>query len=155
MTPSTAKTIVALYQAGGKGKSETIREFAKELLVAYPAYKPVWPIGSAFKVPVSTDFRMVVSIGGKIIGVESKGDPNTDLDKRLLELSDKFACDVIICATRTKGDTVHAVDFLCSTRGYQTIWTSPYQIANPTSHSFVNNLKAKQILAMLHGLGIV
>jgi hypothetical protein len=146
-------TILAIKNSWDKGKTETLREFANLLLTTYPNCRAIYPIPA--KVPAKYDFRLVVEINGKIIGVESQGDPTTDLQKRLIDLVDNFHCEVILCSTRTKGETVWAVEHIESTRNFQTIWTTTYQIKNSSSHYFVNNLKAKHIMELLQRLSII
>jgi hypothetical protein len=147
------KTILSIWHTADKGKSETLREFGNLLLRTYPSFRPIFPVVAS--VPLTGDFRLVVEIKGKIIGVESQGDPNTSLENRLIDLADNFKCDIILCSSRTRGDTVLAVDNLVATRGFQTIWTSTYQIANRTQHTLVNQLKAKHILDLLQSLGLL
>lgn len=147
-----SKTILAVWNAGSKGKTETLREFANRLIATYP-HTPIFPI--PLIIPVNIDFRLVVEIGGIIVGVESQGDPNTNLEMRLLELTDVFNCDIILCTTRTRGETVHAVDNVADSRGYQTIWTSTYQIENAGVHNLVNNLKGQHILELLQRLSLI
>lgn len=147
------KTVLAVWHGAGKGKSSTLREFANLLLATYPKYIAIEPIPAS--VPVSGDFRLVIKIKGKIIGIESKGDPSTKLKARLLELADKYKCDVIICTTRTRGSTVTAVDNLYHNRGFETIWTSTYQFAGATQQKQANKLKAKHILDLLNSFSII
>lgn len=145
------KTVLSIWHTGDKGKTETLREFASLLLSTYPSFKPVFPAVAI--VPSSGDFRLVVQINGKRIGVESQGDPNTKLQYRLMDLADNYNCEVILCSTRTRGDTVVAVDNLQHTRGFDTIWTSTYQMDGGLQQSIANNLKAKHILELLQTLG--
>lgn len=145
------KTILAIWHVADKGKTATLREFANLLLVTYPTYIPIVPT-PAF-VPTTNDFRLVVEINGKIIGVESQGDPKTNLKGRLLDLADIFHCEIILCSTRTKNDTIDAVDNLWQTRGFQTIWTSTYQMA--TNHNLVNQAKARHLLDLLQTLRLI
>ena len=139
-------TIIAIWHVGGKGKSETIREFANLLLLSYPSCAVTKQTPPS--IPAS-DISWIVTVNGKTIGIESCGDPYTNLTERLNELSQKHNCDIIICATRTKGETVDAVNALSSI--YQVIWTSTYDTApnlNITQQS-LNQLKAKHILDIL------
>lgn len=149
----TLKTILTIWHSSNKGKTETLREFAKLLLTNYPKNEPIFPIPTI--IPTTGDFRIVVEINGKIIGVESKGDPKTKLKERLIDLADNFHCDIILCSSRTRGETVDAVDFLYQSRGFQTIWTSTYQMAKPTDRIFVNKLKAKHLLELLEELSLL
>jgi hypothetical protein len=145
------KTIVAIRHVHNKGKTATLREFANFLMLQYPKYIPIFPVPAI--VPISDDFRLVLKINGVIIGVESQGDPNTNLSGRLLELADGFKCDIIICSTRTKNDTVDAVDNIIQTKGFQAIWTSTYQMS--TNHQLVNQLKARHLLDLLQSLSLI
>jgi hypothetical protein len=147
------KTALAIWHKGDNGKTETLRESANLLLKTYPSLTPIFPTTAI--VPTTGDFRLVVQINQKIIGIESQGDPNTNLQNRLLELADNFKCEVILCSTRTRGDTVVAVDSLHHTRGFDTIWTSTYQVAGQSQQIIANNLKAKHILDLLQTLGII
>lgn len=147
------KTILAIWHSGDKGKTETLREFANLLLATYPLCIPIFPIPLVLS--PNGDIRLVVKINGRIIGVESWGDPTTKLKERLIDLADSYHCEIILCSTRTKGDTVKAVENLHNTRGFEMIWTSTYQIDNKTHHAFVNRLKAKHLLDLLIGLSLI
>ncbi|KAF2517517.1 hypothetical protein E0W68_11145 [Flavobacterium salilacus subsp. salilacus] len=152
-TNNKNKTILAVWNAGAKGKSNTLRAFANLLLRTYPSYNPIFPI--PMKVHAIDDIRVVVEINGVIIGVESQGDPNTHLQDRLTDLAKNYKCDIILCTTRTRGETVHAVYHVANVWGYQTILTSTYQIEDETQHNLVNELKAKHILDLLQSLGLI
>lgn len=145
------KTALSIWHTGNKGKTETIREFARLLLTTFPTLTPIFPTTSI--VPMTGDFRLVVRINGKIIGVESQGDPNTNLQNRLIDLVDNFNCEVILCTSRTRGNTVSAVENLHNTRGFDIIWASTYQVAGQPQQIMANNLKAKHILDLLQTLG--
>lgn len=147
------KTVIAISHSGNKGKTETVREFANLLLLNYPSARIIFPI--SFSVPQNGDFRLILEINGKTIGIESQGDPNTNLDGRLTDLAVNFNCDIIICATRTKGETVHAVFNLVNMRNFQSIWTSTYALANPAFFQIVNQLKAKHILELIQSLSLL
>ena len=147
------KTILAVWNKAEKGKTESIREFAKQLLTSYPSFTEIYPI--PMTIHPKWDFRIVVKINGKIIGIESQGDPNTGLEERLSELVNVYKCDVIICSTRTSGSTVYAVQNISTTYGYNDIWTSTYEIQGKTQQSFVNNLKGKHILDLLQSLKVI
>ncbi|QYJ68060.1 hypothetical protein [Flavobacterium litorale] len=153
MTVNNNKTILAVCNAGGKGKSNTLRAFANLLLSTYPTYKAIFPIPMV--VHAITDIRVVVEINGVIIGVESQGDPNTGLQGKLTDLAINYKCDIIICTTRTRGETVRAVKHVANTYGYETIWTSTYQIVDRTKHILVNDLKAKHILELIQSLQLI
>ncbi len=146
------KTILAVWHEAGRGKTQTLREFANLLLLTYPHYNPIFPVPAS--VPVRGDFRLVVEINNKIIGIESQGDPNTKLQDRLIYLADVYYCEVILCTTRTSGQTVAAVEYLCRNRKFADVWTSTYEITR-ANQPFANNIKAKHILELLQGLGVI
>ena len=146
-------TIIAVWNSGSKGKSATLRELANLIMTNYPNYKSISPRVAA---PIASgDFRLVVEINGVIVGIESKGDPNTNLEERLFELVDKYNCSLIFCSTRTKGETVWAVQNIANTKGFQKIWTSTYQIEDENTHEQINKLKAKHILELTQDLNLL
>jgi len=150
---SQQKTIVAVWNAEKKGKTESLRQFANNLLLTYPTHTSILP--NPANVPTTGDFRLIVEIGGIIIGIESQGDPNTKLRNRLIDLVTKFNCDIILCTCRTRGETVAAVENIRTAYGFQTIWTSTYQIEDRTQHNLVNNLKGQHILELLQNLRLI
>lgn len=147
------KTIIALWNSGNKGKTETLREFSNILINTYPNNTAISPI--PLNVPTKGDFRIVVEINGITVGIESQGDPNTNLRARLLDLANNFNCDLILCTTRTRGDTVHAVENLHYNFGYETIWTSTYQVSDLNLSNTVNQIKARHILDLLQTLNLI
>jgi hypothetical protein len=102
------KTVVALWHSKDKGKTDTLRELAR-LLLAHSTCNTILSI--PLEIRDDMDFRLIIEINKRRIGIESQGDPDTDIEKRLIELA--VSCDFIICATRTKGETVSAVNRLC------------------------------------------
>ena len=152
--PTSGKIVIALYNIENKGKSETLRAFAKLLMKTYPDFKIIF--ANPNEIPPINDFVLVGRIEDTIIGCISQGDPRSGLSKKLIDLADKYKCEVVLCATRIKGNTVKAVDEdLVEQRGFRSIWTSTYQIANPAHHNLVNQLKAKHILELLQKLKLV
>ena len=145
------KLVIAISNSSNQGKTETLRFFANLLLATYK-YKAISPNPAA--VHPDHDFRLVIEINGKIIGIESQGDPGTSMHRRLLELVN-MNCDIILCTARTRGETVWAVNDLHNTKGYERIWTSTYQIEDKTQHNHLNELKAKHLLGLIKSLGLL
>jgi len=140
------KYILAVWNRGGKGKTQTLHYLANHFIdTPYPGLNIIVHKTSS---SLKNDFRFVFEIGGKVIAIESQGDPNTNLALRIDDLIVKYKCDTIICATRTRGDTVQAVEY----SGYDTIWTSTYDILDHNNHQKVNELNAKHILELLQTL---
>lgn len=147
-------TILAIQNSSNKGKSATVREFANLLLTSCPSIVGIKPSVVLTQL-TQGEVSWVVNINGRIIGIESQGDPNTDLYLRLDELVVKYNCELIICTTRTKGETVGAVNIIKTKYGFDTIWTSSYDIENSNNHSLVNTLKANHILDLLVQLNLI
>lgn len=145
------RTIIAIWHSKDKGKTETIRRIANNLMELFPELIPVF--AEPAEVPLEGDFRLVIEINGIIIGLESQGDPKTGLRGRLEELVQSYNCDIIFCTTRTRGETVRAVDNIANNFGYNAIWTSTYQTAN--NHQQMNDLKARHLINLIQELGLL
>lgn len=140
------KYILAVWNRGGKGKTQTLHYLANHFIdTPYPGLNIIVPKTSS---SLKKDFRFVFEIGGKVIAIESQGDPHTNLAVRIDQLIVNYNCDTIVCATRTRGDTVQAVEY----SGYDTIWTSTYDIVDSSMHKKVNKLNAEHILKLLQTL---
>ena len=86
------------------GKGKTIREVYKKLLATFPDVKHKLFQRSAN----GRDLSAVLKIGGTMIGIESDNHPK-DRTERSLKLFLSKRCDVMVCATLTRGSTVEAV----------------------------------------------
>ncbi|MFZ0598519.1 MAG: hypothetical protein WAM46_16155 [Flavobacterium sp.] len=144
-------TIIAIWNSGGKGKSTTILNLANLLMSSYKTHKVIYCDKDPSK--LTTDFRLILEISGKKIALESKGDPKTDLEKRLADIAGKYQPNLIICSTRTRGETVQAVHNTAKKYSFDEIWTSTYQISH--SQSLANNLKSEHLLDLIGKLGLI
>ena len=144
-------TIIAIWNAGGKGKSSTILNLAKLLISTYPRHSVVFCSKNASALTI--DFSLILEIGGKIIALESQGDPNTDLEKRLDKIAITYKPDLVICSTRTRGETVQAVHRISQKHSFDEIWTSTYEIAH--SHNIVNTAKSEHLLDLIIRLSLI
>jgi hypothetical protein len=88
------------------GKSQTVRTVVEMLTTKHPDAK------IEHDHTTKVDVRVVLTINGLKIGIESQGDPSGRLIKQSLDLFVRLGCDVIICTTRTRGATVDAVNAL-------------------------------------------
>lgn len=96
--------IIALRCSKDTGKTNTIKLFSQLLQEKHPNtilldYYPETP----------HDIKFIFEIGKFKVGIESQGDPNSRLCKSLEEFVQK-KCDIIVCATRTRGQTVKFVE---------------------------------------------
>lgn len=139
------KTLIAVWNHGGRGKSATLRYFADLL---YKKSQVLFE--DNYLNPRGIDFRLILKYNGKIIAIESQGDPNTKLDKRLAEIVKEYNPRIILCTCRSSGKTVHAV--MAYEKDYDIIWTSTYQSARDEQHEELNRMKAKHILNLLQVL---
>jgi len=108
---ATLKNAISLRGTSKTGKSQTIRTFVELLTAKYP------DTISEHEHRTKTDIRVVLTVNRLQIGVESRGD-------RLIESLDLFVksgCDVIICATRSRGRTNDAVSAL-QFQGFDLYW---------------------------------
>ena len=98
------KKIVALKGSANKGKSETLRIVIQKLKEKY---------SSASYTPCELDDKdekcVFENLKGMKIGIETQGDPGYRLPKSLQDFAQK-KCNIIICACRTKGSTVNAIE---------------------------------------------
>lgn len=130
--------ILALYGTSNCGKTSTIKEVFEQLKIKYPK--------AAVRIEVSgpTDIKVYMDIKSKKIGIESQGDPNSRLEESLKDFVSK-KCDVIFCATRTRGMTVdwvnkytptHKIDFIAQ------------PVASKTTHLTSNKKSASNLIKM-------
>lgn len=144
-------TIIAIWNAGGKGKSSTILNLANLLMTSYPSHSVIYCSKNTSALTI--DFRLILEIGGKIIALESQGDPKTDLEKRLDKIAVTYEPDLVICSTRTRGETVQAVHRIARKHSFDEIWTSTYEIAH--SHNIVNTAKSEHLLDLIIRLSLI
>jgi hypothetical protein len=98
------KKVIALWGAARSGKSSTLKivymKLSKMAEGVIPGYTEE-----------GTDVRDIFLINGKKVGIESQGDPGSRLGKSL-SIFKKEGCELIICATRSKGHTKELVNKL-------------------------------------------
>lgn len=88
----------------GSGKGKTVRQVYKKLLDKFPDAENKLCQPSAN----GRDICVVLNIRGTMIGIESNNHPK-DRIERSLKLFLSKRCDVMVCATLTRGSTVEAV----------------------------------------------
>ena len=123
---SKSKIIICLYANADCGKTKTIRSLFLKLGGDRDALK-------------KDDFIADVFFGGKKIGFASQGDPGTQ-QKENIEDHAKNGCDIIVTASRSKGDTVGNVSEIANKYGYKIVWISPfyfYDKKDATEKSFL------------------
>ena len=133
------KTIIAVYGAAQKGKTETLKIVASILRNC-----PTFELIKEEQVN-GIGIRLVCKVNGKKIAVETLGDHEDD------------NCNIIFCASRTRGDTVNSINEIVEQWGYSLIWTSTYEIVEgkEKQRTIVNKLKAHQLSDLLKALDLL
>ncbi|WP_196889057.1 hypothetical protein [Aureivirga sp. CE67] len=143
------KTIIAIYGRENEGKSETIKNVHKSLLYKFPNAKK---IPENQKIDYSEDINTCISINDFIIGFESQGDPKSRMinENTLNNLAEKN-CDIIICASRSKGETVHKVNEIANEFNYNVLWISSF-FSRQLNTEFLNKKASENIIEIIKGL---
>ena len=123
------KKVLALKGRRNVGKSQTIRTADELLRAKYPGARV------EHEHRTRTDLTVVLSINGVKIGVESTGES--------LDFIVNLGCEVIICATKTKGKTVNAVNAL---PGYEVVWLEQRTQSAPFEQVLSNLAMARHIV---------
>ncbi len=144
-------TIIAIWNSAGKGKSSTLLALANLIMTRFPTHKIIYSSKDVTK--LSVDFSSIIEIKGKIIAIESQGDPGTKLEIRLERIANKYEPNHIFCTCRTRGETVHAVEKIANTFDYDTIWSSTYQVNS--KENIANLAKSEHLLDLITKLGLI
>jgi hypothetical protein len=145
------KTIIAVRNSGGKGKSSTILELANLMMTTFPNHKITY--SNKNEKDLTIDFRLVIEINEKKLVFESQGDPGTQLEERLEDIVSKYKPQLIFCTCRTRGETVDAIKKIAAKHTYNEIWTSTYDTT--LSNQVVNKIKAVHLYDLVDKLGIL
>lgn len=98
------QTVIVLQGKGERGKSTTLRKLI-EILEKENAEK----IGKPEKERRKNDTWAVFDYNGRIIGITTSGD-NEDELKPVIECELPENCNIIVCASRTKGSSVDYIN---------------------------------------------
>ena len=134
------KTILCVMAPQGRGKTSSVRR-VDEILQSYGAklVKELFEEGN--------DFCREHSFRSHSIGILSLGDPNSAQPEWLKKLADDN-CDIIVCASRFKGNTCDVVSNITKKYGYERFWISPlyeYDSVHPLAIE-MHELNAKFII---------
>lgn len=98
------KKVIALWGTGNSGKSSTLKIVHKEL--SRLAEDSISEFGKH-----DTDIRDIFIINGIKVGLETQGDPGSRLEESL-KIFQREGCKLIICASRSKGQTIDLINKL-------------------------------------------
>jgi hypothetical protein len=130
--------IIVLSGKSNIGKSETIKIVYKLLLEKYPSLQTILQPAATRK-----EIRVVIEINGKCIGIESRGDSRTHVDTALKIFAD-HECDIILCASRTRGGSWDAVQEFGLAHNY--IINRIEKVSKPTQKDTSNTEYAEDIV---------
>lgn len=120
--------IYALWARANSGKTSTLNQFIKLLNDKYE--------NILLKKGIDTvDSLAVFNIDGKIVGITTQGDKISQL-KKWLDKLENHNCDIIFCATRSKGGTRNLVK---ERYGDKLVWINQAGIYNNKVKAFDNN----------------
>lgn len=131
------KTIIAVRGVANQGKSASIK-------IAYSLLRERYPTAKIEELHIGVDITVVITIDGVKVGIESQGDPNSRLFQSLDHFVD-IGCKVIVCATRSRGATVEAVNSLAGK--YRIEWYPKQSVSSASKHAVANRSVAQQIVA--------
>ncbi|MFC1934131.1 hypothetical protein ACFLXX_03155 [Chloroflexota bacterium] len=114
------KKVVVLSGKANIGKSYTVLKVYKMIISQYESVLSALSEHADIENLERTDIRVIVTINGIKVAIESQGDPGGRLVKSL-KLFVKEECNLIICTTRTRGQTINTVNKL-EQHGYEIIW---------------------------------
>ncbi|MCT7447013.1 hypothetical protein [Aliarcobacter skirrowii] len=137
--------VIALKNISNRGKTSTIKIVAEILYHKYLNQE------KKFNSEVSDIIDININDKNICIAIISQGDPGTGLIKKLNEKTAK-QCDIIICATRTSGETVEAVKEIVDKNNGLLIWTTTYDVNDNNLQVKMNTLKAKQIIELIEDI---
>ena len=135
---------VALYAAGSRGKTSTLKLLIEELKTAGAKVleqKPVWE--------GSPDVLFSCKYKGKTIGVATGGDI-TDLIESAFVFFDTYNCDIVVCATRSRSDSYswRAFSEKTSSRHIRVLCVRKRE-AEEKDYERVNSEQAKELMAII------
>lgn len=145
------RTILTIYGSQGKGKSDTIKRAAQLLINQNSNAK------TFIKHNFEYDILLTVQIGSIRIGFESQGDPKSRMITKdtLRQLADNKLnpkignCDIIVCASRTRGETVWKIDEIADEYDFHTLWISSFT-SPKLNHEVLNDIAAQNIVTIIN-----
>lgn len=135
-------TIIAIHGRAKQGKSRTIRGIFNELIQNNGAIilNDIEPI-------LNGDIRVILRIGEIRIGIESEGDPNgRSLDS--IPAFVNLGCNIILCASRTSGETVDIINRTSRNDNYRLIWSTNHR-SNNVDQVRLNEMSVNQLTFLL------
>lgn len=133
------KLVIANSGKSHQGKTTSIKKVLEQLRAKYPCH---------IIRQDRHDIKATIQIGDVLIGIESQGDPISNL----LQSIDDFVamgCQIIIAACRTYGDTYNKIVELNTVHQYELIWASHDKSPNPAYHNTLNDRYAQRVIGLI------
>lgn len=105
------KKLIALYGAANRGKTTTLNILIDLLAV----------VSEHYNIEKNYDSKAVFVINSKTIGVCTPGDNQEEI-KNNIEFFEENECEIIITATRTKGEGVNELEKFTKKQGSEIEW---------------------------------
>ena len=138
------KAIICMQGKADIGKTQTLRE-VYELLDSQE---------KNILEQQNDDICATVQMDDFLIGISTQGDPLSSQDEWILNLVHK-SCDIIVCASRTKGTTVEFVKNCALQNDYSLIWSSPFVVENEKFSKICHKLMASSIINLINSIAYV
>jgi len=140
------KRVIALFGTGESGKTTTLN-LVFEKLEEYISLENLEYHIDGY------DIRRIFTFNGKKVGFETQGDPNSRLGESLKLFKD-LNCDIVVCATRTRGSTCDLViDYFGSSHFLS--WREQSRVWDENLRQPSNNATAKLIVDELMNVTLV
>lgn len=131
------KLVIANWGVGEKGKSSSVKNVFALLSEKFPSIVLI----------NNGDIKAMVQIGEVLVGIESQGDPKSRQGESLRNFQ-KMGCDIIVCASRSYGETCENIKDL-KNHGYQVVWTQNDRTDDETMHDYLNRRYAERVVEMI------
>jgi hypothetical protein len=142
------KRIYALGSLGSKGKTTTVKKIAKELYNIFPSAEIFPDVASLAK----GEIDLLINTGKIKIGITSQGDPGTGLYGRLETHANHNSCHILVCTTRTYGETVQAVEAIEKKYDFRAVWFTNYQSGFAGEYDYLNQKSAEHIISLMRAM---
>lgn len=136
-------TIILVSNSAKKGKTSTLVELASVFLSKYVDAEILY----SYQHKTSIDFTLIIRAKGSIVALESQCCTNTQLKNRLETIIQIYDPKVLFCTSKTKGETLQAVNHIVTKFSYNCIKTTTYQVN--TNFEIANKIKAKHLFYLL------
>lgn len=135
---------VALYAAGCRGKTTTLKLLIEELKTAGAKVLEQKPVCEG-----SQDVLFSCKYKGKTIGVATGGDI-TDLIEHAFVFFDTYNCDIVVCATRSRSDSYswRAFSEKTSSRHIRVLCVRKRE-TEEKDYAQVNSEQAKELMSII------